>query len=107
MKTVETTLGKAAMFLGTAMIIAWSILLGLTGAVLLLMLFHAMTAHLDAYMILLTFVLFTPLLMTLAWSCVSVAEQAMKRLDTRHGVKDTSWWEHRRGFRILYQAYYG
>jgi len=107
MPKVENYLNRAAMVLGTAMIIAWTMLLGLTGATLLVAVFYAMTTAQDAFVILATFALFAPILTTLVWGCVTAADEALKKLETWNVAEGPSWWQRHSDFRILYQAYYG
>jgi hypothetical protein len=109
MKTIETPVDRATMVLGTAMMVAWTLWLGLVGLMLLLVVFYAMMAANQTLIVAGAFLLFTPFLLTLVWGGLTGVNALAKKVaavGARYAAQP-SWWERRRDFRILYQAYYG
>jgi len=75
----ETALGRAARLLGTAMMLAWTFVIGILGFVLLLGAYYAMVAQSQSlsYSVLLLAV--SPLLLTIVFGCLSLAERLVQR----------------------------
>ena len=104
--STTSTLDRASMFLGTAMMLAWTLGIGIVGFALLLAIAYAMVFHNSSLAIVCSFVLFVPLILTIAWGILWVAEAEKKRWSLHRDVSAPSWWETRQGHRILYQAYF-
>lgn len=109
MRTIETPADRTTKILGTAMMLAWTLWIGLVGLVLLLVVFYAMMTANQTLTVVGTFLLFTPFLLTVAWGGFTGASVLAKKIAAKTHVQgsELSWWEHRRDFRVLYQAYYG
>jgi hypothetical protein len=106
MKTIDATLDRATVMAGTAMMLAWTLWLGFVGLVLLMAIFYAMMADSRILLISGIVLLSTPIVMTLAWAVLGCVRAFVKRLASEEAQTSPSWWEYRRDFRILYQAYY-
>jgi hypothetical protein len=104
--STTSTLDRTSMFLGTAMMLAWTLGIGIVGFALLLAIAYAMVFHNSSVAIVCSFVLFAPLILTIAWGILWVAEAEKKRWSLHRDVSVPSWWETRQGHRILYQAYF-
>jgi len=104
--STSSTLDRASMFLGTAMMLAWTLGIGIVGFALLLAIAYAMVFHNSSLAIVCSFVLFVPLMLTIAWGILWVAEAEKERVSLHRDVSAPSWWETRQGHRILYQAYF-
>lgn len=79
----ETALGRAARFLGTAMMLAWTFVIGILGFVLLLGVYYAMVAQSQSLLTVCCFLLFSPLLLTVVFGCLSLAERMVQRFTRR------------------------
>lgn len=88
--TVKTgALDKASSILGTAMMLAWTLGLGILGFVLLVAIAYAMVLQNQTLVIVCSLLLFSPLLMTVAWGLLSAAEKARDRRAMDYGVSRT------------------
>lgn len=105
--TVRTgALDKAPAILGTAMMLAWTLGLGILGFVLLLAIAYAMVLQNPTLVIVCSFLLFAPLLMIIVWGLLSAAELAREKWAMHYGVSGPSWWERRQAHRKPYRAYF-
>ena len=104
--STTSTLDRASMFLGIAMVLAWTLGIGIVGFALLLAIAYAMVFHNYSLVVVCSFFLFAPLMLTIAWGILWVAEAAKSRLSLLRSVSAPSWWETRQEHRILYQAYF-
>jgi hypothetical protein len=100
------TLERASRTLGTAMMVAWTLGIGIVGFALLLAIAYAMVFHNQILAIVSSFLLFAPLMLTVVWGILWAAEAAMKTWAIRRHVSVPTWWETRKAHRILYQAYF-
>ena len=76
--STTSTLDRASMFLGTAMMLAWTLGIGIVGFALLLAIAYAMVFHNYSLAIVFSFLLFAPLMLTIAWGILWAAEAAKK-----------------------------
>lgn len=104
--TTTGTLDRASMLLGTAMMIAWTLGIGIVGFALLLAIAYTMIFHNYSLTFVCSFFLFAPLMLTIAWGILWALEAARERLSLTRVVSAPSWWETRQEHRILYQAYF-
>jgi len=109
MRAIENNtsgLEKVVKVLGTAVMLSWTLIIGLFGFVLLLGIYYAMEAENQNLLGFCCFLLFSPILLTIVFGCLSLAEAVRKELTVREDPSSPSWWDTRQGFRVLYQAYY-
>lgn len=99
--STTSTLGRASMFLGTAMMIAWTLGIGIVGFALLLAITYAMLFQNYSLTIICTFLLFAPLLLTIAWGTLWAAEAAKEKLSVLRSFSAPRWWGNRQEQRIL------
>lgn len=99
------TLDRGAMVLGTAMMIAWTLGIGIVGFVLLLAIAYAMVFQSHTVAVVLSFLLIAPLMLTIAWGIVWAAKEVSASEAVQHALSGPTWWEQRRG-RALYEAYF-
>ena len=104
--STTSTLDRASMFLGTAMVLAWTLGIGIVGFAMLLAIAYAMVFHNYSLVVVCSFFLFAPFMLTIAWGILWVAEAAKSRVSLLRSVSAPSWWETRQEHRILYQAYF-
>lgn len=102
----DSGLSRTAAHLGTAMMMAWTLIIGGLGFILLIGVYFAMMVHSQSLLLTCCFFLLSPLLLTVVFGCLSLAEIVTNRMVVRDTGKDISWWEKREGFRVIYQAYY-
>src|SRR5271157_6344683 len=76
--STTSALDRTSMFLGTAMMLAWTLGIGIVGFALLLAIAYAMVFHNSSVAIVCSFVLFAPLILTIAWGILWVAEAEKK-----------------------------
>ena len=95
------SLDRASMFLGTAMMLAWTLGIGIVGFALLLAIAYAMVFHNYSLTIVCSFLLFAPLMLTIAWGILWAAEAAKERLSLLRIVSAPSWRGNRQEQRIL------
>lgn len=100
------TLDTACMILGTVMRLIWAFWIGFVGFALLMAIAHAMLAGKHTMVIICTFLLFTPVMMTVLWGIVMAANMLRKKLLLTLAIPGPSGWERRQEHRILYQAYF-
>lgn len=79
----ETALGRVARLLGTAMMLAWTFVIGILGFVLLLGVYYAMVAQSQSLLAVCCFLLFSPLLLTIVFGCLSLAERLVQKFSRR------------------------
>ena len=101
-----SNLGKAAEILGTAMMLAWTFLIGVFGFALLVGVYYAMGAQSQSLLAICCFGLALPILLTAVFGLLSLADAMMQKLDIEEETSGPTWWEMRKDFRVLYQAYY-
>jgi len=94
------------MIAGTAMMLAWTLGIGIVGLLLLLAIAYGLAFHHPAIVIVCTFLLFAPLMLTVLWGIMGAAAVMGERLAAFQPVSGPSWWEHRQPHRVLYQAYF-
>jgi len=99
--STTSTLERASTFLGTAMMLAWTLGIGIVGFTLLLAIAYAMVFHNSSLAIVCSFVLFVPLMLTIAWGILWAAEAAKERLSLLRIVSAPSWRGNRQEQRIL------
>jgi hypothetical protein len=102
----DSILSRSAMHLGTVMMMAWTLIIGGLGFMLLIGVYYAMVAHSQSLLLTCCFFLLSPLLLTVVFGCLSLAELVTKQIAVSDGATDTSWWEKRKDYRVIYQAYY-
>ncbi len=102
----KTTLDKATIMLGTVMMIAWTLMIGVFGFVLLAAGAYGITSHRYTLVTVCAILLFSPLLMTIVWGLFSAIGIVSKQFATDYAMAGPTWWEQRQDHRILYQAYY-
>jgi hypothetical protein len=100
------TLDRTSMILGTAMMLGWTLGLGILGLALLLAIAYAMITQSYTLALTCSVLLFMPLILTMAWGMFHAAATLEKNWALRFGVAGPSWWERRQAHRILYQAYF-
>lgn len=96
------TLDKTSTILGTAMMLVWTLGLGILGFVLLLAIAYAMTMQNQTLLIVCSSLIFAPLLITLVWGLFSAANLARKRWATQNDVSGPSWCGRRPGISQSY-----
>lgn len=101
-----TNLERAAAILGTAMILAWTFLIGVFGFALLIGVYYAIGADSQSLLAICCFGLALPILLTVVFGLLSLADAMMQKLDVKEDDSSPTWWEIRKDFRVLYQAYY-
>jgi hypothetical protein len=101
-----TSLGKAASILGTAMMLAWTFLIGVFGFALLIGVYYAMGAQNSSLIAICCFGLALPILLTAVFGLLSLADAMMQKIAVEEDTSSPTWWEMRKDFRVLYQAYY-
>lgn len=107
MEKTANGLDKAVMALGQAMMVAWTLILGVLGFVLLLALVAALVAHAYTAAVVIGLLLVTPLLMTLMWGVLAIGA-ALRDLWAEIQERDfQSLWERSQGLRVMYRAYFG
>jgi len=104
--STTATLDRASSTLGTAMMLAWTMGIGIGGFALLLAIAYAMVFNNQTLAIVSTFLLFAPLMLTLLWGIFWAVETTRKTWSIRRHVPAPTWWETRKAHRILYQAYF-
>ncbi len=104
--STTSTLNRASAILGTAMMIAWTLGIGLVGLGLLLVVAYALVAQSHTLAIVCSFLLFAPLIITIVWGIISAAEAISEKWAAHHRGSGPSWWERRKAHRVLYQAYF-
>lgn len=106
--TDNTTSGleKAVKVLGTAVMLSWTFIIGIFGFVILLGIYYAMVVESQSLLGFCCFLLFSPILLTVVFGCLSLAETLRKELAVSEDSSSPTWWDTRRDFRVLYQAYY-
>ena len=102
----DSILNRSAMHLGTVMMMAWTLIIGGLGFMLLIGVYYAMVVHSQSLLLTCCFFLLSPLLLTVVFGCLSLAEVVTKRTTERDTAADVSWWEKRKDYRVIYQAYY-
>jgi len=105
-KNNANTLERAAAVLGTAMMLAWTFVIGGLGFLLLLGVYYAMGAYSQSLLTICCFGLALPILLTAVFGLLSLADAMMQRLAIEESASSPTWWERRKDFRVLYQAYY-
>jgi hypothetical protein len=100
------TLDRTSMILGTAMMLGWTLGLGILGFALLLAVAYAMLTHSYALAVAGSVLLFMPLFLTIAWGMFHTAATLERSWSLRFGLAGPTWWERRQAHRILYQAYF-
>ena len=76
--STPSILERASIFLGKAMMLAWTLGIGIVGFALLLAIAYAMLFHNYSLAIVCSFFLFVPLMLTIAWGILWTAEAAKK-----------------------------
>lgn len=99
--STPSILERASIFLGKAMMLAWTLGIGIVGFALLLAIAYAMLFHNFSLAIVCSFFLFVPLMLTIAWGILWAAEAAYERLSLLRSVSSPSWWGKRQEQRIL------
>ena|SRR5271157_5998466 len=99
--STTSALDRASMFLGTAMMLAWTLGIGIVGFALLLAIAFAMVFQNYSLAIVCSALLFAPLMLTIAWGTLWVAKAAGERLFLLRSVSAPSWLETRQEHRIL------
>ncbi len=94
--STTSTLNRASAILGTAMMIAWTLGIGLVGLGLLLVIAYALVAQSHTLAIICSFLLFAPIIMTIVWGIISAAEVTNEKLAAHHKGPRPSWWERRK-----------
>ncbi len=79
----ETGLARAARLLGTVMVLAWTFVIGILGFVLLLGVYYAIVAQSQSLLAVCCFLLFSPLLLTVVFGCLSLAEILLQKFTRR------------------------
>ena len=102
----DSILSRSAMSLGTVMMMAWTLMIGGLGFILLVGVYYAMVAHSQSMLLTCCFFLLSPLLLTVVFGCLSLAEAVTKHTAVRDTAGAMSWWEQRKDYRVIYQAYY-
>lgn len=75
MKQNSENFGGTMSILGTAMILAWSVIVGVGGFLLLLGVFYAMTGNSPLLLVVCCFGLFLPIALTLWWGFFAIEER--------------------------------
>ena len=101
-----TNLEKAAAVIGTAMMLAWTFLIGVFGFALLIGVYYAMGAQSQSILAICGFGLALPILLTVVFGLLSLADAMMQKLEVEDEASSPTLWEMRKDFRVLYQAYY-
>lgn len=104
--TETRTLDRVTEILGSAMMLAWTFIIGIGGFLLLAATAYAMIAQIHSLAIFCICLLSAPLLMTVAWGILSLASELDRRLVPSYGFLGQTWWEIRPAHRIVYQAYF-
>jgi amino acid transporter len=95
-------LEKTSSILGTVMMLAWTLGIGILGFVLLLAIAYAMTMQNQTLLIVCCVLIFAPLLITTVWGLFSAANHARKRWVTQYDVSDPNWCGERPGISQSY-----
>lgn len=77
------TLDRVSLILGTAMMIAWMLAIGIGGFVLLLAIAFGMMSHSNNLAVVASCLLFLPLLLTVAWGIALAAETIGEKMAVR------------------------
>lgn len=104
--STTSSLDRACMITGTAMMLAWILQIGIVGLALLLAIAYGLTFHHPTFAIVCAFLLFAPLILTVLWGILGAAAAIREIWATYDTVSGLSWWERRQAHRILYQAYF-
>lgn len=99
-------LERATQVLGTAMMLAWTFIIGIGGFLLLMATAFAFITHNHAMASISIFLLFTPLLMTLGWGILSLVGMVLEKLEGKLSFAEPTWCERRRPHRVIYQAFF-
>jgi len=100
-------LDKVLMALGQAMTVAWALMLGALGFVLLLAFAAALVAYAYTGAIVIGLLLVTPLLLTLMWGVLAIGA-ALRDIWAELQERDfQTLWERSQGLRVVYKAYFG
>jgi hypothetical protein len=94
------------MILGTAMILAWTFVIGIGGFFLLAATAYALLTQNHPLAFLSILGLCTPLLLTLGWKVLNMAEMMRNKRTKDFNLTGPTWCERRRPFRVIYQAFF-
>jgi hypothetical protein len=101
-----STLDRASETLGTAMMIAWTLGIGLVGFGLLLVIAYALVVQSKTLAVVCSLLLFAPLMITILWGTIKAAAATSEKWSAYNMAFGPSWWERRTPNRVLYQAYF-
>jgi hypothetical protein len=102
----DTMFDAAAEVFGTAMMLAWTMWLGIGGLVFLLGCFYAVMTQSPRLLIVSLALMSVPLVLTLVWGFFGLAHVIAEKYSLATNAESQCWWERRKGYRVLYQAYY-
>ncbi len=109
MRTVSSetsTMERTSLIVGAAMMLAWTLWLGIVGFVLLVAIVSALVWQSHTLAVVCSFLLLAPVMMTALWGTLQVMEGLRKKWVLACSIPSPTWWDMRQGHRVLYQAYF-